>query len=389
MARRGFTTELFVEINTLNANPGSGVRLGLQGTVAPGGDAGEQDAASRGSLFHRTDTGDVYKKIGSANTTGDWSKLGDVDIDQLSWRSEKVIAATNDTVSAGIVDPTVFSDNQSGLDGNDFLVGEYLLGDANGVPALFIVTLVTSAASITVAAASQPIANNDTFMVQNYLPDVGAAQEGQAIVHIPLAGSPAVKIADVNWNLADGITLNGYTDSTGAVTGTDTVQVAIQKVEKGLKDVISLTGEARNSINFTAFASPASLLILGTTATIKSAFQRIFDLMAQLRGVEVTGITTAATVDEVPVATVKAVKWLVELHEEATPANRQAFEIYALNNGTTGTDHSLYANLRVGANFNWTANIDVSGGNMRLRMTSSSAGIAVRARRLEVIKNVL
>ncbi len=355
---------------------------------APVGTSGETAAAPIGSLYSNTTTGGIYKKIANTNSAGDWSPVGDVTIDELHWRNERVVAATNDTVSAGVVDPTAFSDNESGLDGNDFAVDDYLIGDANGVPALFRVTAVGGPTSITVAAAAQPIASNDTFVVQNYLPDVGSAQEAQAIVHIPVAGSPVIKIADFNWSLATGINLSGgYAASSGNVAPSDTVEVAIQKLD-GVNDAQdSALGLAQGALNFGAFSSPASLL-LAASQSAKQLFQRLGDLLAQLRGVEATGITTAATVDSVPHATVKAVKWLLHAFEEATPANRQAMEVFALTDGTS-VDETSYAKLKTGANFNLTISVDISGADMRLRAASTTAGVTVVARRLEVIKSVL
>ena len=399
MSRQGFSTEKYIEISGLDASPGSGVRVGLQSTALPGGDAGEQDAASIGSLHHRTDNGEISKKIANIGATSDWEELGTVDIDELSWRSERVVASTNDTVVAGTVDVTGFSDNEQGLDGNDFVVGDHLLGDVDGTPALFVVTVVTGAADITVAAAEFPIVANDTFITQNHLPDSPADQEAQAILHSPDGSSPLIKIGDFNWALATGISVtSGWSPTTGAPAADDTLEVLTEKIEQGVLDLVSLSGESRNATNFTAFASPASLLIDGTSATIKSAFQRIFDLYAQLRGVNATGITAEEDVDSVIVDNVKAVKWLVHAFEEATPANVSAFEIYAMHNGTgaadaTLADHTSYAKLKLGSNFNVDLIVDLNGAAgsqvMRLRAASSTGGVTVTARRIEVLKNVL
>jgi len=385
MARDLHRLELGVEITGLNG--ASGPRI-IQGSAAPGGDGDIQDGAAVGSIYLRT-SGEVYKKTGTANSAADWVTLGDVTIDELKWRNEKVIAATVDTVSAGSVDVTGFSDNESGLDGNDFSAGDYLIGDADGSPALFEVTAITSATDITVAAASQAIAENDTFVVQNYLPDSGASQEGQAIVHSPDGSSALIKIGDVNWDFATGINLSsGYTAGNGTLSSSDTVESAIEKLDGNQQDLQSLSGVAQGSTVLGAFSSPASLL-MAATYTVKSAFQRVGDLLAQLRGVQATGITTEATVDSVPVASVKACKWLVEAFEEAIPANREAFEVFALNDGSTGVDDTLYSKLKVGSGFNLSVSVDIDSGNMRLRAASTSGGVTVTARRIEVVKNVL
>jgi len=229
MARDFFGIEKGLSIFAENGQ--SPVAQLLQGAGLPGGDAGEQDAAPLSSLYFRTD-GNVYRKQANANATADWVELGSAALDELSWRSELVRAATNDTVVAGIVDPTAFSDLEGSLDGNDFAVGEYLMGDVDGVPALFEVTVVTSATSITVAAAANPISDNDTFVVQNYLPDTPAANEEQAIVHIPTAGSPAIKIADVNWGDAAFISLSAsYAAASGDISNSDSVNSAIEKLD--------------------------------------------------------------------------------------------------------------------------------------------------------------
>lgn len=357
----------------------------LFGTGAPVGTSGETAAAPIGSLYSNSTNGGIWKKIASTNSASDWSELGDVTIDELHWRNELVRAATNDTVSAGTVDPTAFSDNESGLDGNDFAVDEYLIGDVNGVPALFRVTAVNSATDITVAAASLPIADGDTFVVQNYLPDAGAAQEAQAILHIPAAGSPGIKIGDFNWAIATGINLSGaYAAASGNVAANDSVETAISKLD-GVNDAQdSSLGLAQGATNFGTFTGVS----LADSQSAKQLFQRIETLLEQLRGVQATGITTAATVDSVPHASVKSVKWLVEVFEEATPANRQAMEVFALNDGTN-VDNTVYSKLKLGANFNLTISVDISGADMRLRAASTTAGVTVTARRIEVVKSVL
>jgi hypothetical protein len=75
---------------------------------------------------------------------------------------------------------------------------------------------------------------------------------------------------------------------------------------------------------------------------------------------------------------------LIDAFEKATPDNKKAAEVYALNDGTSAVDDTVYARLRVGSNFNVQLSVDISGSDMRLRAASSTAGITVRARRIEV-----
>lgn len=108
----------------------------------------------------------------------------------------------------------------------------------------------------------------------------------------------------------------------------------------------------------------------------------------------VTGITTVTTVDSVLVDSVKAVKWYVQVFEEADPENIKAFEIFASHNGSaasdaTQADDTTYAKLKIGANFNLTLAVDVNGTGaaqaMRLRATSTSAGVTVSVKRERVL----
>jgi hypothetical protein len=204
---------------------------------------------------------------------------------------------------------------------------------------------------------------------------------------------------EVDQNVNDLITLSGVTENSvdlGTFTGatipdSSTIKAALQaletaheEVDQNVNDLITLSGVAENATSFGTFTGSS----LADNQTSKQLFQRIEVLLEQMRGVQATGITAATTVDSVPHATVKACKWLVEAFEEATPANRKAFEIFALNNGTL-VDDTAYSLLKVGANFNLTLSVDISGADMRLRAASSSAGVTVTARRIEVVKSVL
>lgn len=392
MARDLFGVEKGLRLFKENTDHGAGNTIDhIFGAGNPIGTSGETDAAKVGSVYGNTTDGSQWKKIADTSSASDWAELGNVNLSNIKWRNELVRASTNDTLAAGNTDPTSWSDNEQGLDHTGFAIGEYVLGDVDsGSPVLYEVTALPGAPSITLALAGQVIANNDTFVVQNHLPDSPAAQEAQAILHFPSASAAAIKLADFNWELATGINISGgYTAGSGNVTSSDTVESAIEKLD-GVNDAQdSALGLSQGDTSFGAFASPASLL-LAASQTAKQLFQRLGDLMAQLRGVTVSGITAITTVDSVPVASVYAVKWLVVAHEEATPANKKSFEVFALNDGTiSNVDDTNYARLKVGANFNVDITVDASGSDMRLRATSSTAGITVTARRIEVVKSVL
>lgn len=384
MSRDIFKAELGFGINALDGD--ELVRM-LSGAAVPGGDTGIQDDAPIGSIYLRTN-GLLYRKIANAGATADWTT--DPDLSNLSWR-EPIKAATNDTLAAGNYDPTAWTDNESAIDHTDFAVDDIVLGDVDGTPILFDVTAVgvgTGSDEITLAVRTPALSENDTHVVRYYLPDSPAAQEGQAIV--TYQDSAIAKIGDVNWDLATGINISsGYsaTGKQGPVTTSDTVESSIEKLEGDIVDHLAADGLTRGDTNYGTFSAPASLL-LTASATAKALFQKIGDLLAQLRGVEVTGVTTVQTIDSVPVASVRACKWLVTVFVTGTPANARSFEVYAMNDGSTAVDDTLYAKLKTGTAPTVTTVVDVDSGDMRLRMTSS-ASATIRARRIEVIKSVL
>lgn len=384
MARNFFGLEKGIDIYAEN---GALLARVISGTAAPDG-LGDQAAAPIGSLYVRSGTAELYQKTMNAGNAGDWQLNGAGSATVGTWRPEAVVALTNQAQGAGTRDMVVnpFTDDEgTPLPVAAFVVGKYVITDADGTPLLLEITNV-SGDDVTFAAAASALMADDTFIVKNYLPDTPDNQEAEAIV--TFNGTVMVKIADINWNLADGITLNGsVVDRNGPVLGTDTVQVALEKLEGDAKDAASLSGVARGAVNLGTWSSPVDLLF-SATSTIKDLFQRIGILLMQFRGVQVSAITTAATVDSVPHATVKAVKWLVHAVEDATPANRSAEVIYALTNGTN-VDDAVYAKLKVGANFNLSYTVDISGADMRLRAASTTAGVTVTCRRLEVVKSVL
>lgn len=378
----------------------------LFGAAAPGGDAGDQDASPIGSVYART-SGEFYQKIANGGSAADWEKFGNVDIDTLSWRSEKVRFATDDTLSAGTVDITTITDNEGMVIG-DINVGEFVIGDRDGVPALFEVTAKPGGDDITLAAASQPIASNDTFMVQQYLPDSPAAQEGQAIVHVPTAGSPAIKIADVNWNFADGISLAaGYTPASGDISSADTVQSAVEKLDgnvdaltsavgvaQGDNDMGTYTGSllndnesAKQNIQQLETESEALRSSLGgsvgdtdmgtyTGSTISdNVDQRTVnqELETAIEAISPTSVgpadlaqATPTTVDTVLVDECQSVEWEVTAHDIGDPTKVQILTITAFHDGHAGADAAnvkdmVYAKAKLGGNFNLSADAVLSG----------------------------
>ena len=383
MSRKFFGVEKGFEIHAENGNLLA--RL-LSGTAAPDG-LGDQASAPIGSIYFRSGTPGFYEKITNVGNSTDWRLNGASSAAIGTWRAEDVLLVTNATQGAGTRDMVAspFTDDDgTAVNIAEYVVGRFIISDADGTPALLEITAV-AVNNVTFAAAASPLVAQNTFITEYYLPDP-AAGEAQAIVNFN--GAVVVKVSDIDWSIATGINLSGgYAAASGNVAANDTVEAAIAKLDGVNDSQDTLLGTAQGATNLGAWTAPVTLLF-SATSTVKALFQRIGDLLMQLRGVQVTGLTTTATVDSVPHATVKVVKWIVEVFEEATPANRKAFEILAATDGTN-VDDNQSSILKLGANFNLTITVDISGADMRLRAASSTAGVTITARRIEVVKTVL
>lgn len=357
----------------------------LSGTAAPDG-LGDQSSAPIGSLYSRSGVGELYQKISNAGNSADWSLSSGAAVTVGKWRGG-VKVVSNDTIATGVrnLTTTPFSDDHGTLlTAADFSVGDLAIGGAGTTPVLKKVTAV-STPNVTFADADYPIANDDTFIADNYLPDANLL-ENKAIVNYN--GSIMIKVADFDWSLATGINLSGsYAAGSGNPLAGDTIEVAIQKLDGNNDAQDAVLGLAQGATTLGTWTSPVDLLF-AASSTVKAILQRAGDLLMQLRGVSVAAITTSTAVDSAPTASIKCIKWFLTISEDATPTNRVAMEVFAMNNGTL-VDDNVVGKLKVGSAFNYSVNVDISAGNMRLLVASSSAGVTAIARRIEVVKSVL
>ncbi len=378
-------------IRLFGENSNTGVDF-LFGSVIPGGTT-DTDAAGVGSLYLQ-DNGQLYQKKTAGAGVDKWIRKATLeDLTAIKFRSEKVIAATTQVApaSGSVIDLTtnpLTGDEAPTLAAADFPVDSHIIFGVGGTPKLMRVS-VSTAPNITVVDVTDPnddLSEGDNFIVESYLPDSPDGQEKQVLVHY--TGGAIVKIADFNWSLADGISLNGsVVDRNGPVLGTDTVQVALEKLEGDAKDTATLSGVARGATDLGAFTGRA----IQDNRKVKEALQ---DLETALEArSQAAGVTAQTTVDQVLVDDIKMAKWLVHAFEQATPANVKSMEVIATHNGTaaadaTSVDNSIAGVLKLGGNFNLDISVDLSGAGaaqvMRLRAQSSTAGVTVTARRLEV-----
>ena len=385
MSRSEFAVEVGLKITGENSQTGPSI---LQGFSAPGGDSNSQDSAEIGSAYLRSN-GTFYIKKFSTNAAADWLAVTDSSL--LKLRNNSVRAATGDSAptTGSVIDLTSspFGDDAAPkLTAADFSVDDEILFGVGGSPKLMRVSVVSSP-NITVVDVNDTLAEGDLIFIKTYLPDSPDDQESQAIVSF--VGGEIKKVADVNWNFADGINLQAsITDRNGPVSGSDTLQVAVEKLEGDAKDLSTLSGVGRGSVNLGTFTGRT----IADNRTNKQALQ---DLESALEArSQITGVTTITTLDSVLVDDVKMSKWMIHAFEEASPANTQSMEVVGLHNGTasadaSGTpDQSVAFKLKQGSNFNLSITIDLNGTGaaqvMRVRAASTSAGVTVTARRIEL-----
>lgn len=199
--------------------------------------------------------------------------------------------------------------------------------------------------------------------------------------------------------LAQGAVDNGtFTGTT--ITDNVTTKVALQELETAYEetdanvdDLITLSGVAENATDLGSFTGN----VITDNSTVKVALQELETFAENISGgsaIVESGVTTLQDIDTVLVDDVHAVEWEIVVWEEATPVNKRFFKLTAMHDGTavadaTDVDHTKHTRLRHGGNFNRVFTVDVNGvgaaQTMRLRASSSTAGIAMEVRRTSVV----
>ena len=392
MGRKNFGIEIGIDFYAQDGD--APVIAHLFGAGLPGGDAGPQDASGVGSMYNRTD-GKMYRKTGSANSTDDWVEMVNADLTQLSFRSELVRAGTGEALAAGVRDLTAspFTDDDTPfLVATDFTVGEFIISGIGGVPKLFEVTVVSSPNITLVEETTNVLADNDTFIIRNYLPDSPDDQEKQAIVMYN--GTDIIKVGDFNWEFATGINLSsGFTKANGTVTSADTVETALEKLAANQEDLTTLSGVAQGAVDLGTFTGDC----IADSQTIKAALQDLetcIEALGTIGLAQAIGVTAATILDSILVDNALASEWELHMVEDANPTRIKIEKIFAshdnINAGAdaTNVDQSVFAKLKLGSNFNATATVELSGAGaaqvMRLSVASSTAGVTFTSRRTDI-----
>lgn len=266
MARQFHDLERGILITGENSSTGIAI---IQGTDAPTGLTADQSAAPIGSLYIRSN-GQLYQKIANGGAPADFELNGSSSAVVGAWRSEKIVLVTNDVQGAGTRDMVAspFTDDEgTAVPISDFIIGKYIISDADGTPALLEITNKVGD-DVTFSVGATPLSQDDTFLCQHYLPDSPDDQEKEAIVNYN--GSVIIKISDINWNFADGINMaSTYSAVNGTITNADTVNSAIEKLDGNQQDITTLSGEAQGAVDHGTFAGTT----IADNRTTKQALQ--------------------------------------------------------------------------------------------------------------------
>ena len=403
--------------NTISA--GAHVSL-LQGTGLPGGDFGAQDASGIGSLYLRrdaeTDNLQVYYKWSTVNnTSADWKTITskeyvDALANGISWREPALvldntayanIAAAETaanvadtvngvTISAGVRllftnlttgnknvyivsgstgNWTFTEDTNTATDGDALMIQSGTWAETQWVndgTQWVQFGSATSSAELSYIRAfigkSGPGSELPTFSSTNLVinsPNPGADNLESAVGKLD-AGLGTGNIANVggNWSISDDLAFSG----TSGAAGTITVTTALDNINDAIgdrtytNDFVVTDGEAVSS----------SIDALDTAVGALQSQSAVFT------GSVTTTPASLFTVDTIPLASADQVKWLVEMRSNTTPANRRAFEIHAITDGTL-VDFSQAAVLKLGSGVTGAAvDVIVSGSDLVLQLAANA-----------------
>lgn len=367
----------------------------IGGTTVPDGVSGQQGNVPVGSLYVRAGTAELYQKIANAGNAADYQLNGASAAVIGLWRSEAVVALTDEVQGAGTRDMAVnpFTDDDgTALPVSTFVVGKYVITGANGSPVLLEITNVAGD-DVTFAAAGTALSQDDTFFVQNYLPDADGL-ENAAIVNFN--GSIMIKVADVDWNFADGINLAAaYASQNGTITSADSVNSAVEKLDGNQQDIQAASGLAQGDTDYGIFTGQT----IPDGSTSKAALQSLETALEAIRtdgGPADIAQATPTVVDSVLADECQRAEWEVTAHDIGTPANIWTFQVSGFHNGHAGADATtvkdkVYDKDRIGGNFNLDASVTLTGVGAAQAMnlvleTSDADGIRYTVSRIGCTK---
>lgn len=432
----------------------------LFGTGAPGGDAGDQDAASIGAIYMRTDAETdslqaYYKTSTLGNSIADWEPIAskayvDSIATGISWREPVLVV--DETTYADITAAETAANGTNTVDGVAISAGDRILFTSltTGNENVYIVS--GSAGAWTFTEAANTATDGDALLVQDgtnaesqwvydgtawilFGSTSGSSEFGfirsfigkdAAGAESPSYSSTTVVTQGNNLEAAIGeldasIGDRNYTNTAGYVLNVDaeSVTASLEKVNLaiGARDYtntqnhpldvdaesvsasleklnLAIGGRLYTSQNFITSAESISLSLdsidqhLGSNTFTESNYIsgasnltvnldaldiQLFDVSEQGKITKTANVTTQTVVDTIPVADAETAKWWISVENTGDATNRLAQEVFAIHDGTN-TDETRYATVKTGANISGlNITTDVSGGNFRLLVTSTTA----------------
>jgi hypothetical protein len=380
----------------------------LQGAGVPGGDSGEQDAAPRGSIYLMTgaETNHLqlfYKWTTVNNSAADWRQSASKDyVDAvaqgLSWRAPvRVIdttvyanvaafptSGTIDSVPLNAGDRVLFANVTAAGENNVYIwdgttwtedVNQESDGDA------VLVQVGSKAETQWVfdgtnwvqfgGAASQA----ELSFIRDYIGKTGPGAENPTYSStnvITQSSTLETAIGALDAVNGDGEITNDVADNVGTLYAlSDNLTQA-----GGALTVTDALNELNNAIGDKSYTQN-NVVIDGesTAASIEKLDIAVGSLYAQGDTINLTNVNvtvTPVTVDTIDTSAATEVKWLIQVRETSTPANRQASEIHALTNGTT-VDFTRYGVLKIGSAIaGLVISSDINAGSIRLRVKATN-----------------
>ena len=359
----------------------------LSGSGAPGADGDVQDAAPIGSIFLRTDASSsicaVYQKIANGASADDWVQSASKDyvdaaVNGLSWREPALVR--DGTTYADITAAQTAANVGDTVDGLTITAGDRLLftdltaGNEN----VYIVS--GSSGAWTFTEDTNLATDGDALLIQEGTSaDQQWVYDGTNWVQFGGASSAAELgfIRDFIGKDAAGAENPTYSSAV-VVTQNGNLEAAIGELDAAIGD------RTYTEDNYVTDGQTI-------TASIDALDQAIAD--AGVIRTTATGVTTQTVIDSVSVDEYQAAKWFVVLFDEGDTDQKQALEVFALNDGTATGDATVVefnrsSLLRTNGNITGdTVEVVLSGtgaGQVMNLVVTSTDTVTVHATRLDV-----
>lgn len=383
----------------------------LQGAGAPGGDAGSLDSAPIGSVYLRTDAEAdnlqfYYKWSIANNSAADWREAASKDyVDAvaagLSWRAPAVVLDA--TTYADITAAETAANIADTVDGVTIVSGDRLLFTdlTSGNDNVYIVSGGTGAWTFT--EDSNLATDGDAVLIQE-----GTYAEQQWVFDgtnwIQFgADTSAAELAFIRGFIGKtgpGSEFPSYT-STDVITQSSNLEVAIGALDDAMGDgeitndggnysisddmawgaagTLEITDALNNINDAIGDRTYTNDNVVTDGETIAASIDAIDTAIGNLdnQGLQIAGnnvvVAAPVTVDTIALADATEAKWIIQVRETGTPANREAIEIHTLNDGVSLIDFNRSSKLKLGSKVaGLVIDATISGVDMILRVQATN-----------------